>query len=329
MALNIFRWLVFALYPLSANSLHAAVTLLPGRPTSNDDRLIDFAASIDRITCALVETDERGVLRFIHTSFADFLQSHNPDLQSSGFSLRDTEAAQSHLAISCLSYIIHDIPRAPLHIPNLASRYDINLPCGEEERLPAQHEESLATRRRRLHKKYPLLCYASLCWPEHLTRSKLQLPKSSESSCPWKDVLSEFLIDRTTVTVWAEACWTFRLSPSVSRLIEASKHLTDTPHPIPADRRELIWTLRGLETLSHALNNLKPISFYMGAEPSRIWLPQLRAALDPEYWPNWNFEVQYRPESPQPDSVTGGAGFLPDGEAISGYSLQPPTAYVI
>ena len=66
-ALNIFRWLVFALCPLSINSLHAALTQSPGRPTSNDDRLVDFAASIDRITCALVETDARGLLRFIST----------------------------------------------------------------------------------------------------------------------------------------------------------------------------------------------------------------------------------------------------------------------
>ncbi len=327
-ALNIFRWLVFALCPLSINSLHVAVTQSPGRPTSNDDKLVDFAASIDRITCALVETDERGVLRFIHTSFADFLQSYNADLERSGFSLRDTEAAQSHIAISCLSYLIHDIPRAPLHMPNLASRHDINLPCGEDERLPARHEESLATRRRRLHKKYPLLCYSSLCWPDHLIKSKLQLPNSSESSCAWKDILSEFLIDQTTVTVWVEACWTFRLSPSVSRLVEASKHLVDTPLPIPTDRRELIWTLRGLGTLSHALQNLKPISFNLGAEPSRMWTPQIRGALDPEYWPNWEFEVQYGPESHQPDPGTG-AGFLPDREGISSSSLQDPAAYVV
>lgn len=327
-ALNIFRWLVFALYPLSIDSLHTGVTLLPGRPTCTDDRLVDFAGSIDRITCALVERDERGYLRFIHTSFAHFLQSTNLDLRKSGFSLRDTEAAHSHVAISCLSYLIHDIPRAPLHIPNLASRYDVSLPCGEDERLPSRQEEDLATRRRRLHKKYPLLCYAALCWPEHLTKSKMQIPKSNEHFNQWQDFLSKFLIDRLTVTIWVEACWTFRLSPSLTRLIEESKHLADIPHPIPADQRELIWTLRGLETLSHALDNLKPVSPYIGAEPSRMWLPHIRVAQDPEYWPNWNFEVQHRPEPPRPSSVTGGAGFLPDGEGISGLSLQPPTSYV-
>ena len=168
-AIKIFRWLAFALCPLPVDSLHTAITLRLGKPTSRADRLIDFAESIQKITCALVEMDDRGILRFIHTSFADFLMGTNRELVASGFSLHNTQAAHCCLATLCLSYLLHNVPREPLQNLRLLPRYDLELPCGEDERLSSQHQtdsstQALAVRRRKLRKQYPLLHYASMCW---------------------------------------------------------------------------------------------------------------------------------------------------------------------
>ena len=320
LAMNIFKWLTFALYPLSIDELHTAIVQKVGRRTLESDRLIDFTGSVAKITCALVEIEEHGAPRFIHTSFADFLRSDNTALFSSGFSLTHSKAANSQLATSCLSYLLYDVPHAPLHNLLSASRRDLDLVCREDERLPPNLDHKLGARRRGLRKKHPFLRYASLCWSEHLSKAWGKTPISDTDE--WTELLSKFLLNRIAVTAWVEACWTFKSPPSLSRLEIGSRDFACNNGITHSEDRELIWTLRGLATLSYALDSLQVHTPALNEEPARIWLPQIRAIVDPAYWPNWEFEIRSQPDSPEGTYRDVPAAFLPDRSVASCEGVQ-------
>jgi hypothetical protein len=110
---KLFRWLATSLYPLIAEEMETALAITPGEQTMDVDHLLNFPAIVPQITGSLVELDLAGRLAFIHLSVRDFLASVRSD-QFPDFALPSFTERNLELALVCLSYLAHDIPRQPI-----------------------------------------------------------------------------------------------------------------------------------------------------------------------------------------------------------------------
>jgi hypothetical protein len=127
-------------------------------------------------------------------------------------------------------------------------------------------------------------------------------------------LLSEFVLNRHAVTAWVEACWTFNLPPNLSPL-RRTLHNLCSDHPThTVEARELHWITVGLHQLATALNDLREKHEHLLSDnPTLIWLPHIKAATDPSFWPVWTVG--------KPD------GFVEDESTIvvrSGFNPQYP-----
>ena len=176
-ATNTFRWTACSLYPLQLEALQTALAIVPGRRISKANYILEFQKSLPLITCALTEITTLETVRFIHSSFKDYLESL-PTV--SEFSLKDHQGIHRCLATSCISYLDYDIPKRPLHdsseTPLRRQERDMDLPYTAEERrlaeLSLQNDATLPLEAKKalIKARNPLLQYAALCWAEHLYR---------------------------------------------------------------------------------------------------------------------------------------------------------------
>ncbi|XXG99675.1 hypothetical protein Hte_006016 [Hypoxylon texense] len=113
LALKIFQWIAAALYPLSTATFHTALAIVPGEETSDMNYLIDFPECLPKLTGALVDINAFGRPTFIHLSVREFLVSQR-SASVPNFSLQHPGLVHTEIAISCLSYLSHDIPKRPL-----------------------------------------------------------------------------------------------------------------------------------------------------------------------------------------------------------------------
>lgn len=75
-AKNILQWLTFSAIPLSLTTLHTALAINVGRPTTELDYLTDYPDCIPRVTFSLVEVHIlQNKASLIHLSFKEFLMS--------------------------------------------------------------------------------------------------------------------------------------------------------------------------------------------------------------------------------------------------------------
>ncbi|OCL01351.1 hypothetical protein AOQ84DRAFT_383830 [Glonium stellatum] len=333
-AADTFKWLSSAITPLNTAALYVALSIVPGQPISDSQYIPEFPNCISVITCGLVEPSQNGILNFSHLSVKGHLESR--ECRNPGFSLCDASAVHSHLAARCLSYLAHDIPKKPLE--ELEPFESTNRPSGATissgvslrtlqssssadsgYNSQASHEDEMPSvgnpSRNILEASFPLLRYASLSWPVHLSRSlslprlnydtktpaqhfstAQQLPQSAttieetqQSYGEWIPVLSQFLIDRFAVTTWVEASWRYHLPPNLSRLVPLVEASKKTISPQSIEGRELRWVILGLKQLVEALNELrKEHNVHLRANPSLIWKRNIQSATDAMFWPVWN-----------------------------------------
>ena len=324
-AVDTFRWLSFSIKSLSIQALHTALAIIPGQPTAPDQYLIHFADSISRLTCALVEISN-GRIRFIHRSVKEYLKS--PACQPE-FSLYDEAVVHAHLAARCLSYLAYDLPKHPLQkLDPYAGSSNVSLRTSRTtstngtndsgyRSMSSSDSEAAAGKGRKKNTfdvNFPLLRYAALCWPVHLTRSLSSPTMTSPAvmnyhlqpfsgshnaprAIPWLPVLSHFLTDRLATTAWVEASWRYNLPPNISRLMPLVSTLKDTIPPNSNDGREIKWVFQGLKQLSEALNELRnDYGATLGQNPSLIWQWNIRSATEGTFWPVWD----ERRAAPQP-----------------------------
>ncbi|KAF2184456.1 hypothetical protein K469DRAFT_185232 [Zopfia rhizophila CBS 207.26] len=320
-AADIFRWLSLSIKPLGTEALHTALAITSGRPTTDDQRLLDFTDSISRLTCALVEVTD-GSVSFIHRSVKEYLQS--PQCQDSDFSLFDECAVHAHLAARCISYLANDVPKRPLQklepyrpSASLATSSGISFRTSRTSRSAdsgyrsmsssdtdamamGNHETSFDT-------NMPFLRYAALCWPIHLTRALssptprpsptlrpfpvLISPHNSDpyAFTPWLSSLSRLLTDRPALTTWVEASWRYDLPPNLSRLVPVITTMKSEIPPATIEGRELRWVVHGLRQLSEALNELRgDYGVTLRENPSLIWQWNIQAATEGGFWPVWD-----------------------------------------
>jgi hypothetical protein len=336
-AANIFKWVFAALYPPTVVSLHTALAVTPGHGMADSGYIPDFENSIPRLTCSLVEVRKSKRVGFIHTSFNEFIGS---ELSASykEFSLCDRQATHMFLAIHCVSYLGFDIPKEPLQVVQkkllraLSTAPDPEDDAtretrGIESRRTEESDPQNVTRMRRLlQQRYPLLRYASVAWAEHMYRALQEpgdgntdkdgnashaehLERSQVISTPtWAPILSYFLIDQISVTVWVEACWTFAFKPNLDQVFYQMAPLKQRVRPDSPESRELLWVIRGLNQLMEAVRELcSKYDHVLIARPRMIWHHDISSATDPEYWPVWSDDpVKIKPSTDEASLVPTG-----------------------
>lgn len=316
-AVDIFRWLSFSIKSLSTEALHTALAVIPGQPTTQEQYLVNFANSVSTLTCALVEVSTNGKVRFIHRSVKEYLKSSA--CQSSEFSLYDENTVHAHLAARCISYLAYDLPKRPLEkLEPYATSSNMSFRTSRTNStavtkgsndsgyrsMSSSDSEAVAHgshAKRAFDKNFPLLRYASLCWPVHLTRALSSLNPTSTPSLlypttvninhtsPWLPVLSHFLTDRLAVTVWVEASWRYHFPPNISRLVPLVLGLTENTPPNSIQDRELRWVVHGLRQLSEVLTELRnDYSITLANNPSLIWQRSVHGTTDGVFWPVWD-----------------------------------------
>ncbi|KAF2491068.1 hypothetical protein BU16DRAFT_142721 [Lophium mytilinum] len=322
---DIFRWLAHPIKPLTIPALHTALALIPGQPTTESQYLPNFPECVAEITGGLAGLDPYGTPVFTHRSVKEHLQSNQCVVFD--FSLFDESAMHAHLASRCISYLAHDIPKQPLEASELQQLRGPSISSGASLRT-VQTERSgdsgfysqssdedvpmeIVTDKKDFETAFPLLRYAVLCWPVHLSRSLTLSPATAqngqasqyaahqphnsfstsaitESQLGWVSVLSQFLLDRLAVTAWVESSWRYRLPPNLSRLVPLMERLHASIALRKNETRELGWVILGVKELRDALNDLRSNHLAsLSAKPSLIWERGALAKGSESYWPLW------------------------------------------
>lgn len=206
---------------------------------------------LPKITCALVEVGTNDTVRFIHSSFKDYLEygSRRPELL-----LKNSEAMHKNPAVRCITCLSHELPPHPLHdLAERSSVIDTRTVYTDEEIESAQNALlGLEYRRKQLNEDFAMTEYASTSWAEHLRQCLLD--QQGNSSCiSWRPFLSRFLLDRDRVSAWVEACYTFKFEANISSLVPFVISSSSNLSLDIAEDREYMWMKDCLWLLSAAL----------------------------------------------------------------------------
>lgn len=228
-----FCWLSSSINRLCIPAFQTALATGPGKFIKESQDICEFTDSITRLTCGLIEVTDCSII-FSHSSVKEFLQS--PKFADSDFGLYDSSKVHARLATRCLTFLAHDIPKRPLQrlqpyirpattSPNAQSSglsmrtsrsgdsgYK-SMSSSSDTETPHMHPHAppnaaAAATAPPFDAQLPLLRYAALCWPIHLSKA-LACTSASVSipHTPWLAPLSHFLTDRPALTAWVEASW--------------------------------------------------------------------------------------------------------------------------
>jgi hypothetical protein len=128
-------------------------------------------------------------------------------------------------------------------------------------------------------------------------RIRRRLPPEPEGGIiSWIPLLSNFLLNRNSVTAWVEACWTFNYPPNIIRLRELVAGLSSQTPGSNSQEREVKWIATGLLQLVFALKDLTENHYRtLSLCPSAIWGNDITSVTDPGFWPVWEFQKVRRP----------------------------------
>jgi hypothetical protein len=257
---KMFQWVACSCRPLCIQELRIALAIMPGTPTTKRRYLTKFKTSILKISGALVEVREDETIKFIHLSVAEFLTKpiDNSSISEKELILRvEPSLAHYALAADCLSYILHDIPPAPL--------------SGSSQVRPES---------RLLMQKHPFLLYSSQFWVQHIEQAFEPTASPSQQNAQTKPallaILFSFLSKKATVTVWIEASYLFGLAPGLIQLLQQTKFarvISEAPF---------------VDTLTLFAQDLKQLDTSWGHvlrdAPNEIWEPSIPAFMQSPFW---------------------------------------------
>lgn len=195
---HIFEIIYIATRPLQVSELEVALAIVPGAQTDPANIIVDLEETLPIICGALVDVHTNRTVRFVHSSFRDFLVA--PYRWRHGAFLTVQER-RSHVLLStaCLSYIAYDLPST-----------SICRAISAKDRATAKAS-------------FPFIEYA-LYWTEHAaqgfdvsSRPDEKLETTVEDD--FYTLLTKFLNRPLSVTVWIESSWIFQSDPSLSRLL--------------------------------------------------------------------------------------------------------------
>ncbi|KAJ5031741.1 hypothetical protein PSV08DRAFT_399634 [Bipolaris maydis] len=313
-----FRWLSHGIHHLDPAALRAALST-QSKDENEISHTMDIVNALEELSCGLLLVTNDAV-SFAHASVRDFLQSSAS--HTSEFSLHNEIGVHGHLAADCLSYLVYSVPKQPLgvlHPHNPPTPPAASASSGASQRTNSSGDsgyKSLSSsdgdnnhavapiilnprnsssrpnsiRTIPFDTHLPLLRYAALCWPIHLSRALTLSSHSTTSSMTdtlaYLPALSAFLYSRLAITSWVEASFRYSLPPTLTRLVGPLSDLKGEISPSTATGRELRCAVGQMRILSERLAGLKrEHEVVMRRNPSLIW--QMDEPGEDAYWPVW------------------------------------------
>jgi hypothetical protein len=266
--IRIFRVLVMAKRPPTIKELDVAISVEPGHKLSIKDHRESVTETLQRLCGALVDIGPNSTVSFSHLSFRSFLLSEEAMEMKSQFRI-DRQSSSLWISEVCLSYLVHDVPQGPL------------------SGAPDDAAEILV-----LAEQLPLLEYSARYWVEH-TVDALQLmsntlPELISDCYPLLQQLGGLLRQKSSISAWIEACWTWSFRPSVESLwYELERRLQRRDDRYQEDTKQAR-TRKPLEQIHHLSEDLKKLeehwSHLLSVRPHEIWGPSVSACLGPMSW---------------------------------------------
>jgi hypothetical protein len=262
---KIFGFIAISLRTLSVSELQTAVAINPGKVTDVTSLITDFGDALPVICGALVEAQSDYSVRFVHSSFRDFLST---GLSKESIFNLDEGSTNIRCSIACLSYLLYDLPSSPL------------------SRQPGIQESD------DLEVSFPLIKY-SLLWVDHAVLG-FQIDdtcRQVEAAGIWHDfytILAKFFNAPYTISVWIETARTFHMVPSLKSFI--SLHTTgpsQTNYLSPFYTGKFAISL--LMDLSSDLERLdQEWGYLLDQDPSAIWGSSITAFCKSSFWARTN-----------------------------------------
>ncbi|KAH8725625.1 hypothetical protein GQ44DRAFT_771942 [Phaeosphaeriaceae sp. PMI808] len=257
---KIFGLVAVTFRPLLVAELQTAIAISPGQVTEATSFIADFEDSLPIICGALVEVQSDRTVRFVHSSFRDFLASGSS--RQSNFSLNERTA---HIRCStlCLSYLLHDLPASAL--------------CSNAEHLEPT---------------FTFIRY-SLQWVDHAVNGfkisdVVRDPLQADTQDEFYAILAKFINTPLTIFTWIEAARTFRMKPSLKPLVALrSSQNSQSIFASPFNSGRLAITL--LDELAVDLERLdEGWGYLLRKDPSAIWGLSISAFCKSAFWVETN-----------------------------------------
>ena len=263
---KILRFLVVAIRPVTVTEIRINLAMRPGKTTDESNSIEDLERSMLLMCGALVEMDDGGTVRFVHSSVKEFLTSE-AERQRQNFFYVDLCQHHFDIAKYCLSYLVHDMPSSPL---------------SGDAAEPANTDD--------LQRRLPFLDYATTSWAQHLAEgikaheevSHSDLVKFRSSIAP---LFAAFIQDKECVTAWIEASWTLGSPPDLSSLVEEITQLDSQMGASEDSPMSFFWICQRLRCFASDLASLSTEwEQLLAKRPNEIWGASVSAFSASEFW---------------------------------------------
>jgi hypothetical protein len=205
LVIKIFQWLVSAARPLTVSEFQAASAIRLHEETSPElDYIRDFGSTITLLSGSLVEVAADTTVQFVHLSVAEFLIRQHLETVHRPTVPKDfrIDLRESHLSLAshCLSYLVYDVPAAPL-----------------SGALNTMADPGIAI------STHPFLQYSCCSWEYHACRGfeeaeRAKRPSYAEKVGSLLKLLGSFLALNGSLRLWVEGTYLFAAKPSAQGL---------------------------------------------------------------------------------------------------------------
>ena len=266
--IRIFRVLVLSKRPPTIRELDVAISVEPGHKLSSKGHRENVMDTLQRLCGALVDIGPNSTVSFSHLSFRSFLLSEEAMDMKSQFRI-DRQSSSLWISQVCLSHLVHDVPQTPL-----SGALDT-----EADKLVLAEE-------------LPFLEYSARHWVEHIVDAlrlmSNTLPELISECYPLLQQLGSLLGQKSSISAWIEACWTWGFQPSVESLwyeLERRLERHDARYQRDARQAQIRKPLDHIHELSEDLKKLQQHwSHLLSVRPYEIWGPSVSAYLGEMSW---------------------------------------------
>jgi hypothetical protein len=247
---RLFQWVTMSRRPLQVNELWMAMAIDFEKPVSAQRLLPEFEVTLNKMSGALMEIAPDNTVRFIHLSVLEFLlgttdTSDGRELKTKSPLIIEADAADCVIAMSCISYLLHTMPKRPL---------------SGSAQMKADTKDVLKT--------YPLSLYATQFWAVHASETLRVMGGYQTLTKRRQNLLTSVLSlisNKNAVTCWTEASWTFGFAPAV--------------HDLPTHGGEMMVTFA--RDLARLTEQWGPTLLNA---PNEIWEPSIPAFMKSRFW---------------------------------------------
>jgi hypothetical protein len=258
--IKIFQWLVIAARPLTVSEFQAAAAIRLHEETSPElDYIRDIGSTITLLSGGLVEVAADNTVQLVHLSVTEFLTRRAPETVHRPTVPKDfrIDLRESHLSLAshCLSYLVYDVPGAPL-----------------SRALDTTADPGIAI------STHPFLQYSCCNWEYHACRGfeeaeRAKTPSYAEKVGSLLKLLGSFLAANGSLRLWVEGTYLFAAKPSARGLKGILWPLSTWLSEICVDSAiDIDGMLQELRTLADGLDAInQEWADILQTEPNEIW----------------------------------------------------------